>query len=91
MEKKSLMPVDLIIFLPKESFLSPLSKDMEKCEFPSSESRSRKMKFHSYPLVSKTSHRRTGKEKVALILVSILWFILSQLLSPSLQGNEWTK
>lgn len=41
MEKKSLM-IDLIIFLPKESFPLPMSKDMQKCEFPASEIRSRK-------------------------------------------------
>ena len=49
MEKKSLM-IDLIIFLPKESFPSPLSKDMQKCEFPASESRSGKNEVHSYLL-----------------------------------------
>ena len=39
--------------------------------------------------IEKNNH--TGKEKLALILVSKLWFILSQLPSPPLEGNEWTK
>lgn len=85
MEKKSLM-IDLIIFLPKESFPSPLSKDMQKCEFPASEIRSRKNEVSFLSLSFSNI-----KEKLALILVSILWFILSQLPSPPLEGNEWTK
>ena len=80
MEKKSLM-IDLIIFLPKESFPSPLSKDMQKCEFPASEIRSRKMKFHSYPLVSKTSHRQ-GKTGINFSQYTLVHTFTTPLPSP---------
>ena len=56
MEKKSLM-IDLIIFLPKESFPLPLSKDMESANFRRAKSDRGKKKFHSYPLVSKTTRK----------------------------------
>ena len=49
--------IDLIIFLPKESFPLPLSKDMESANFRRAKSDRGKMKFHSYPLVSKTSRK----------------------------------
>ena len=59
MEKKSLI-IDLIIFLPKESFPLPLSKDMQKCEFPESESRSGKNEVHSYLLYFLKHQGKTG-------------------------------